>query len=86
MIDGVDDHGWVDAFALARGEAERAWADDEKLDSTVTLPWATLPGRIALDAYTHEERSGHGPFGPIAPVAEDADVYTRLAAYLGRRP
>ncbi len=35
---------------MARGEAERVWADDEKLDRMVTLPWATLPGRIALDA------------------------------------
>jgi uncharacterized protein (TIGR03086 family) len=93
------------------------------LDRMVTLPWATLPGRAVLDAYTHEftvhswdlahatdrlagldpelavqaldafprfappeTRSGQGQFGPVVPVPDDADVYTRLAAYLGRRP
>lgn len=123
VIDGVEDDGWVGAFARARGEVERVWADDEKLDRLVTLPWATLPGRVALDAYTHEftvhswdlahatgrlaeldpdlaahaleafpelappeTRSGQGPFGPVVPVPEDADVYSRLASYLGRRP
>lgn len=33
-----------------------------------------------------EERSAQGPFGPTVPVPDDADVYTQLAAYLGRRP
>lgn len=33
-----------------------------------------------------EERRRHGPFAPAVPVPDDADVYTRLAAYLGRRP
>jgi uncharacterized protein (TIGR03086 family) len=44
----------------------------------------------ALDAFPAfappEARSGEGRFGPVVPVPEDADVYTRLAAYLGRRP
>lgn len=123
VIDGIDDDGWAGAVARARGEVERVWADDKALDHLVTLPWATLPGRVVLDAYTHEftvhswdlahatdrvaeldpdlaalaldafpkfappeERSGQGPFGPAVPVPDDADVYTRLAAYLGRRP
>jgi uncharacterized protein (TIGR03086 family) len=123
VIDGIDDDGWVGAFTRARGEAERVWAYDEKLDRLVTLPWATLPGRVALDAYTHEftvhswdlahatdrlaeldpdlaaqaleafpnfappeARSGQSKFGPVVPVPDDADVYTRLASYLGRRP
>lgn len=33
-----------------------------------------------------EARNGRGPFGPVVPVPEDADVYTRLGAYLGRQP
>jgi uncharacterized protein (TIGR03086 family) len=123
VIDGIDDDGWARAFTRARTDAERVWADDGKLDRMVTLPWATLPGRVALDAYTHEftahswdiayatdrlahldrdlavraldafprfappeERSEQGPFGPIVPVPDDADVYARLASYLGRRP
>ncbi len=123
VIDGIADDGWASAFAQARAEVERVWADDEKLDRMVELPWATLPGRTALDAYTHEftvhswdlahatrrlagldpdlgsraldafakfappeARGEEGPFGPVVPVPDDADVYTRLAAYAGRRP
>ena len=122
-IDGITDDGWAGAFAQARGEVERVSADDAMLDRMVTLPWATLPGRAALDAYTHEftvhswdlahatgrldqldpdlavqaleafpkfappeARSGQGPFGPAVPVPNGADVYTQLAAYLGRQP
>jgi uncharacterized protein (TIGR03086 family) len=123
VIDGIDDDGWPGAVTRARGEVERVWADDQTLDRMVTLPWATLPGRAVLDAYTHEftvhswdlahatyrlaeldpdlaaqaldafpkfappeARSEQGPFGPVVPVPDDADVYTRLAAYLGRKP
>ncbi|HYH33151.1 MAG TPA: TIGR03086 family metal-binding protein [Pseudonocardia sp.] len=122
VINRIDDDGWAGAVARARGEVERVWAD-ETLDRMVSLPWATMPGRAVLDAYTHEftvhswdrahatdrlaeldpdlaaqaldafptfappeARSGQGPFGPVVPVPDDADVYTRPAAYLGRRP
>lgn len=121
--DGVRDDGWANAFGRARAEVERVWSDDEVLDRRLSLPWATLPGRAVLDAYTHEltvhswdlayatdrlapldpdlaaralewfaehepaqSRDEHGTFGPVVPVADDADVYTRLAAYTGRRP
>ena len=123
VIDGIADDGWASAFVQARSEVERVWADDDLLDRMVELPWATLPGRVALEAYTHEftahawdlahatrrladldpdlaarafeafskfappeARSEKGPFGPAVPVSDDADVYTRLAAYLGRQP
>ncbi|MBB5939033.1 TIGR03086 family metal-binding protein [Streptomyces zagrosensis] len=123
VIDGIADDGWASAFTRARSEVERVWADDERLDRMVELPWATLPGRHALEAYTHEftahswdlahatrrlaeldpdlaaqaleafstfappeERSEQGPFSPVVPVPDDADMYTRLAAYLGRQP
>ncbi|GAA2397441.1 TIGR03086 family metal-binding protein [Actinomadura vinacea] len=123
VIDDVADTGWISAFSKARGEVERVWTDDAMLDRMVTLPWATLPGRVALDAYTHEftvhswdlahatgrlseldpelavqaleafprfappeTRSEQSPFGPVVAVPDDADVYTRLAAYLGARP
>lgn len=122
VIDGIDTD-WAGTFTRARGEVERVWADDAVLDRMVTLPWATLPGRAAVDAYTHEftvhswdlahatgrlsdldpdlavraldafatfappeTRGGQGKFGPVVQVSDDADVYTRLAAYLGRQP
>ncbi|HIZ34248.1 MAG TPA: TIGR03086 family protein [Candidatus Ruania gallistercoris] len=44
--------------------------------------------RAALDWYSRnvpaETRSDSGPFGPVVPVAEDADPYTRLAGFVGR--
>lgn len=123
VIYGIDDEGWGSAFHQARSELKEVWADDAMLDRMVALPWATLPGRAALDAYTHEftvhswdlahatgrlaqldpdlavqaldafpkfappeARSGQGPFGPVVPVSDDADAYTKLAAYLGRQP
>ncbi|MFE6777142.1 TIGR03086 family metal-binding protein [Streptomyces sp. NPDC057702] len=121
VVDDVADDGWASAFAQARAEAERVWADDEKLDRLFELPWATLPGRVTLDAYTHEftahswdlahatrrladldpdlaeralaayptfappeARGEESMFSPALPAPEDADAYTRLAAYLGR--
>jgi len=123
VIDGIADTDWVRTFTQARGDVERVWNDDALLDRMVTLPWATLPGRVAIDAYTHEftvhswdlasatgrlseldpdlaaraldafvkfappeSRSEQGPFGPVVEVPVDADVYTRLAAYVGRQP
>ncbi|MBB5430684.1 TIGR03086 family metal-binding protein [Nocardiopsis composta] len=123
VTEGVADDGWAGAFASARGEVERVRADDGLLDRMVQLPWAALPGRDALEAYTAEftahswdlahatgrlagldpglaaqaleafsefappeERSEQGRFSPVVAVPEGADVYTRLAAYLGRRP
>lgn len=47
-------------------------------------------GGVALDSARRfvpaEPRGGHVPFGPVVPVPDDADVYTRLAGWLGRRP
>ncbi|MDI5979994.1 TIGR03086 family metal-binding protein [Amycolatopsis magusensis] len=54
VVRDIADDAWGGAFAEARGQVERAWADDAMLDRMVTLPWGTMPGRVALDAYTHE--------------------------------
>lgn len=47
-------------------------------------------GAHALDWFTHflpsDARNGQEPFGPAVPVPDDADIYTRLAAYTGRQP
>lgn len=43
---------------------------------------------VALDWFTRnvpaEDRSDGGPFAPVVAVPDDADVYIRLAAYVGR--
>lgn len=33
-----------------------------------------------------ESRDGQGAFGPVVPVHDDADPYSRLAGYAGRQP
>lgn len=52
VADIADD--WVGAFRGARAEVEHVWQHDAMLDRTIALPWATMPGRDALAAYTHE--------------------------------
>jgi uncharacterized protein (TIGR03086 family) len=42
------------AWAEAAEHAEDAWRDDEVLGAMRTLPFATLPGAIALSIYTSE--------------------------------
>ena len=44
----VDDAAWPVAWAAARGEYERVWADSAVLDRVLSSPWATLPGRLVL--------------------------------------
>lgn len=46
--------GWNDEFRRARTGFEQVWSSDAVLDMNCTLPWATMPGRDVLDAYTHE--------------------------------
>ncbi|HWM37544.1 MAG TPA: TIGR03086 family metal-binding protein [Streptomyces sp.] len=47
-VSGVADDRWPAAYAEARERFSAAWADDAKLDSPVTVPWGTMPGRFAL--------------------------------------
>lgn len=66
-------HGWDVARTLGR---------EDELD--IGLAEATAPiGREKLPA---EPRGGRIPFGPVVPVPDDADAYTRLVAWTGRRP
>ncbi len=44
-----------DALRSSGSEAEAAWADDRKLDATVTMPWGeTFVGRTLVDMYLAE--------------------------------
>ncbi|WP_328536551.1 TIGR03086 family metal-binding protein [Streptomyces sp. NBC_00344] len=120
-MDGVPDDGWGTAYGSAMRRASAAWAVDERLDATVSVPWGDIPGRAAVGGYLMEtvthtwdltralahplpldpeladavlplarqvlpaaRRGGDVPFGPVVSVPEDADVYDRLAAWLGR--
>lgn len=47
-VSGVPEKGWREPYAQARARFAAAWADDAKLDTPVTVPWGTMPGRFAL--------------------------------------
>ncbi len=44
---------WSAAWAVAAHRVQEVWTEDV-LDRLLTLPWATLPGRVALAIYTNE--------------------------------
>lgn len=54
----IPDGGHVAALAAARAEVDRAWGlaghGDAVLDRMLTLPWGTMPGRVAGFAYVQE--------------------------------
>ncbi|MFJ9695503.1 TIGR03086 family metal-binding protein [Kitasatospora sp. NPDC101183] len=65
-------HSWDIAQSLDNG-----FALDEGLSgAALGIARAVLPA---------EQRGGQVPFGEAQPVPEDADVHTRLAAFLGRK-
>ncbi|MET8539657.1 TIGR03086 family metal-binding protein [Kitasatospora sp. NPDC004799] len=64
-------HSWDIATALGGGFA----LDDELARTALGVAEAVL---------TPERRVPGVPFGAVRPVAEDADVHTRLAAWTGR--
>jgi uncharacterized protein (TIGR03086 family) len=41
-------------WAVRIAEAQRVWSDGTALAKTITMPWATLPGNVALMAYVSE--------------------------------
>jgi uncharacterized protein (TIGR03086 family) len=53
-VDGVADDGWPAAYAAAVDRAQRAWADDAKLDRMSSMPFGTVPGRVVIAVYTVE--------------------------------
>ncbi|SDT07862.1 TIGR03086 family protein [Brevibacterium sandarakinum] len=67
-------------FTVHAWDLCRALGDGDDLDPELAV--------AALDWYTlnvpADDRSEGGPFGPAAAVSDDADPYTRLAAFVGR--
>ena len=53
-VDGVPDDGWADAYNAVAKRATAAWSDDGRLAAMVTVPWGTVPGRVALSGAVQE--------------------------------
>jgi len=54
VVTDVDDDGWIAAWDAAVAKALAAWADDDLLDRSVSVPWGTAPGRVAVWGYLNE--------------------------------
>jgi uncharacterized protein (TIGR03086 family) len=65
---------------LHRWDLARATGQDETLDPQKCA--AMLEGMLPMDAMLRES----GQYGPRIPVPEDADVQTKLLAFIGRTP
>ncbi|MFF2203661.1 TIGR03086 family metal-binding protein [Streptomyces sp. NPDC058145] len=52
--DGVADDGWAAAYEEVRVRVLRAWESDERMVSTVRVPWGEVPGHAALSGYVME--------------------------------
>ncbi|WP_432013488.1 TIGR03086 family metal-binding protein [Streptomyces cucumeris] len=50
----VADDGLAEAYATERRKLAAAWADDATLETVVTVPWGTMPGRYALSGSVME--------------------------------
>jgi uncharacterized protein (TIGR03086 family) len=50
----VPDDGWAGAYDEVRKRALKAWESDERMASSVTVPWGEISGRAALSAYVME--------------------------------
>lgn len=83
---GVADDGWVQPWFDAAAGVAAAWWDDEALSRTMTLPWATLPGRAMLSMYLGEitvhtwdlaVATGQRPAWDDEVVAAALDAYRR---------
>lgn len=77
--DAVDMIYTPDVF-LHRWDLARATGQDERLDPDRCA--AMLEGMLPMDEVMRQ--SGH--YGPRVEVADDADVQTRLLAFIGRNP
>jgi uncharacterized protein (TIGR03086 family) len=51
---GVGDDQWLTVFDTRAAQVATVWSDDAVLTNVVTVPWAKLPGAIALLIYINE--------------------------------
>lgn len=76
LLDAYAHEFTVHAWDLARVTGRVAGLDPTLAEAA--LAWYAR--HVPADSRTE----GGGPFGPAVAVAEDADAYTKLAAYVGR--
>ncbi|MET8564451.1 TIGR03086 family metal-binding protein [Streptomyces flaveolus] len=50
----VPDDRWAEAYDEVRERAVKAWASEERMASSVRMPWGEISGRAALSAYVME--------------------------------
>jgi uncharacterized protein (TIGR03086 family) len=79
LPDAVDRFYTTDVF-LHTWDLARATGQDERLDPE------TCADLLAAMAPIEELLRTSGQYGPAVPVPEDADVQTRLLAFIGRDP
>jgi uncharacterized protein (TIGR03086 family) len=51
---GVADDEWVAVFDRFAAQIDAVWSDDAVLTNILTVPWAKLPGAVALLIYINE--------------------------------
>ncbi len=54
FADDVADGAWLEAYDRFAGQVERVWSNDAVLTNILTVPWAMLPGAVALLIYINE--------------------------------
>lgn len=70
---------WAAGFRAAVKRAEAAWADDATLDAPCTVPWGTVPGRVALAGYVREVLA-HG-WDLATATGQPTELDPELAAF-----
>ncbi|MFF7358412.1 MULTISPECIES: TIGR03086 family metal-binding protein [Streptomyces] len=54
VADGVEDDGWAAAYDEVRVRVLKAWESDERMTTSVRVPWGEVPGHAALSGYVME--------------------------------
>ncbi|ARP72461.1 TIGR03086 family protein [Streptomyces pluripotens] len=54
FAEGVGDAEWASAYEEVRTRVLKAWEPDERMASSVRVPWGEVPGHTALSGYVME--------------------------------
>lgn len=79
LADAISQFFTADVF-MHTWDLARATGQDERLDPDKCAQ--LLEGMVAYE----DAMRGSGQYGPRVPVADDADVQTRMLAFIGRHP